>query len=494
MRGHVTPRTCVTSSAKRLMPDASFPISGAAPWKSAVALVAVSLVSVGSVLWLADLHPASPFALLVLLLGLPAAVWLLQRPLASTVAAVLGLGLIVETGEGIGIGEAAYALYFSTFLITWTTREVVRGGLILETTTDKAVFLFLAGATLSMVWAPLFGTPVGASLKEWYTLMMLAIYFPVRKACTRHRSAIPLLMSALLCVVIFVAIRNMLDYQAVLARAIHSYQIGRGRVLMNDCLLMSASTMVLVWAVFARAWRPRLLLLVCYGLCLIALVVTQSRTFWATHALAAGLLFVLAPSTQKKRMLVSAVAGMLAIFAAGTLLAGENFATIAFTMVNRLLTIQKAVGGDISFLSRFAEAEGALRMIQFNPVLGHGLASKFWFDDILSHATIYTNFVHIGYVGLWFTFGLWGVVLILTAWIGALVGGIRAYFSTGAEAATRVAGLGSALCLSVLLLSNFTSPVFELDDTIFMMGLLIAFSSGAWQRARVSPSPPPAST
>lgn len=464
----------------------------ALPWKWAIVLAATALGMVGAALWAGDLRPASPLLPLILLLGVPAGIWLLRRPVASILVAVMGLGLIVETEEGLGIGEVLYALYFGAFLTTWTVRALLRGKPILPTLVDKAIFLFLAGATLSMLWAPLYGTSIVASLKEWYTLLMLAIYFPVRTLCVRHEKSIPILMGALLAVIVFVALRNILNYQAILANAIYSYQVGRGRVVMNDCLLMSASSMVLVWAAFARTWRPRIALLACYSVCLVALVVTQSRTFWVTHALAAGLLFVLAPGGPRKRMLAGAVVGVVAIGIGGVLLAGENFGTIAFTMLNRLFTIQKAVGGDISFLSRLSETEGALRMIRFNPILGHGLATRFTFNDILSHATLSTTFVHIGYVGMWFTFGLWGMVLLLSAWVGASVSGLRAYFSSHAPASARIAGLGSGLCLAVLLLSNFASPVFEMDDTIFMMGLLLAFSSAAWQIARSSSPPSPA--
>lgn len=475
------------------MPDASTSkIRQDLTWKAAVALSSVALGMVGVAVWAAGLNVGAPLLPLVLLLGVPAGVWLLRRPVASAVAAVMGLGLVVETGEGLGAGEVLYALYFAAFLVTWTVRALLRGDSILPTLIDKAVFLFLAGATLSMLWAPLYGTSVLASLKEWYTLLMLAIYFPVRTLCVRYEQSIPILMAALLAVIVFVALRNIFNYQAILANAIYSYQVGRGRVVMNDCLLMSASSMVLVWAAFARTWRPRIGLLACYAVCLVALVVTQSRTFWVTHALAVGLLFALAPSGPRKRMLGGAVIGAVAIGMGGVLLAGENFGTVAFTMINRLFTIQKAVGGDISFLSRLSETEGALRMIRFNPVLGHGLATQFTFNDILSHATLSTAFVHIGYVGMWFTFGLWGVTLLLVVWIGAAVSGLRAYFAKHAPASARIAGLGSGLILAVLLLSNFASPVFEMDDTIFMMGLLIAFSSASWQIARSSPSPSPA--
>jgi O-antigen ligase len=471
----------------RLMPDAV--LHAPAPRLArALATGAAALGLVGAALWLGGLNAASPLLPLVVLVGVPGAVWLLRRPTASVVAALLGLALIVQTGEGVGVGEVLYALYYTAFLATWTVRHLLAGTRILETVVDKAVFLFLVGATLSVLWAPLYGTPLVAAVKEWYTLMMLAIYFPVRHLCAQDERAIPLLMGTLLAVALFVSLRNVLNYQAILAQAIYSYQVGRGRVIMNDCLLMASATMVLVWAAFAQAWRPRLVLLACYSVCLVALVVTQSRTFWVTHALAAGLLFALAPAAPRRRMLVGALAGALAIGVGGAVLVGENFGAIAFTMINRLLTIQQALGGDISFLSRLSESRGALQMIAFNPILGHGLATTFFYTDILGRVTASTSFVHIGYVGMWFTYGLWGLVLLLVAWLGALIGGLRAYFAQHTRAATRVAGLGSALILTVLLLSNFASPVFELDDTIFLMGLLFAFSSAAWYRARTSPS------
>lgn len=468
------------------MPDLApaAPLERADVLVAAVAVTAVGLATAIAAPWLA-------LALVAAVGALPLAAWLFRRPLAATCVALLGLVIVVETGEGLSLAEAAYALYYVSFLGYWfLTRVVVQRARVLVTLADRAVLLFLIGATLSIGWAPLFGASVVAALNEWYAVLMLAIYFPVREVCVRYRYGLEAVMGTLLIVVVFVALRNVLDYQTLLANAVQSYKLGRGRVVSNDCLLMSATTFVLVWAAFARTMRPRLILLACYSVCLAALIVTQSRTFWVTHALAAALLFAIAPASSKQRMLLGALVAGAAFFAGGYTFIGPDFGVVLFTMFNRLLTVQQALGGDISFLSRLFEAQGALEMIRLNPILGHGLAAQFAFYDILVDFTEYTSFVHIGYVGLWFTFGLWGVVLVLTFWIAALVQGARAYATRGASAPARVAGLAAALCLFVLLISNFASPVFELDDTIYMMGLLLGVAGGAHLRARAETSAP----
>src|SRR5690606_4999639 len=119
---------------------------------------------------------------------------------------------------------------------------------------------------------------------------------------------------------------------------------------------------------------------------------------------------------------------------------------------------------DLSLLSRFAEAQGALARIEQNPILGHGVGVPYAFNDILSHTTITRTFIHIGYLYLWYTFGLLGGGLALFWWGRSLWCGLKTYRVREAPLLLRLGGLAAAATLVAFTLSASTSNPFYHKD------------------------------
>jgi O-antigen ligase len=151
--------------------------------------------------------------------------------------------------------------------------------------------------------------------------------------------------------------------------------------------------------------------------------------------------------------------------------------------IQRFSSIAESGSQDISLLSRVYEARGALSDFAFNPIIGHGPGTEFTFWNIINHGTQTSNFIHNGYVSLLFKHGVLGFVLVLTAWIGSVVAGLRAFHARSATGITRAVGLAAAAALIGFLLSSLAAPLFTLDDTTFNVAVLMGLACGSHARA-----------
>jgi O-antigen ligase len=107
------------------------------------------------------------------------------------------------------------------------------------------------------------------------------------------------------------------------------------------------------------------------------------------------------------------------------------------------------------------------------------------FYDIAHASTDQDAFVHNGYVGLWYKFGLWGLGMMLFFWARSIWRGIQAFRLSDASYWVRMAGLAAGISLVAFTLSALTSNPFYLKDSIFVFGLLASIAAGSYHRGRV---------
>ncbi len=337
---------------------------------------------------LALYHPALAFVPIAALVAAPLLVWLFRRPLLNVAVFLGGFVLIVSHGDDFSIGEVLYGLYWMLFMVHWgVTRVIVYREPILGDVVSKALFLFLLTLLLSSPLALVFGTPFGDMVSQLRAVAMIATFFPVREAVARYDGALPLLLWVLIGTWCFVALRNLFSYQTIIANAVQSYQVGRGRVIMNDDILMSASTCLTAWVLFAKQWRQRVTLMLAFLLCFAALLLTQSRSYWVSYALTVGVLFALSPPRTRVALLIAIGMSILAFGAAAQILLGDKFTVMLAGFIQRFSSIAESGSQDISLLSRVYEAQGALSDFVFNPIIGHGPGTEFTHWNIIDHGT-----------------------------------------------------------------------------------------------------------
>ena len=164
---------------------------------------------------------------------------------------------------------------------------------------------------------------------------------------------------------------------------------------------------------------------------------------------------------------------------------GPSLLLVATGFIDRLA--QLGGGRDLSMTERYVEAAAALEHVRLNPIIGHGLGTPFRFYNILYHFTTETNYIHIGYIAVWYKFGLWGLALYGTLWLRSLVLTFRAGYGAGSRRLPpleRALALGATAGLVCLALPAFTVNFFFEDDTLATFAILTALGSSLYYRSR----------
>ena len=432
---------------------------------------------------------APPLALLAapgLLLGLATGWVLLRHPLANLVV-VLALSVFtIGYEKGVQIEEVVYGLYYLGYLAGWFgLRMVVLREPVARNSGERALLIFLVAVfALTPVWF-LLGADFGQYQSEAVALANLAFFFPVREAIERDRRALLLIVGVVLWIPVFIAVRNLINYRELIAQVVVADVLTGRRVSVNDLVLM-------VGAVFstglASAVRSRVAVAALIGviaLCGAALAVTQSRAMWVMVVFGAVLTFGLGRAVQRRRVVVGGVLVVGLVGLAAIVLLGDELAVIAGAFLERLLTVRTAATSDISFMSRLYEARGALAYVRKNPILGYGLGNNYTYFDIILQNTLTRGFMHNGYVGLVFHFGIWGPPLVITFWVHAIREGLRAHWrGAAADPLAAAAGLSASLVLIAFVASTITANPFYNSDSLLVFGLMGGVACGAYARVR----------
>ena len=133
-------------------------------------------------------------------------------------------------------------------------------------------------------------------------------------------------------------------------------------------------------------------------------------------------------------------------------------------------------------MNRFRETGAVLEKIAANPLIGHGPGVAYLFFDIVHQSTDTDSFVHNGYIGLWYKYGLWGLGLVLYFWYSVVRLGLKAFRSDTTERWTRLAGLAGAVPLIALTISTLTQNPFFLKNYLFIIAIAAGLAAGAGQR------------
>ncbi len=432
---------------------------------------------------------------LLLLLAVPGAA---LGALAAAVVArssklnfILVMALSVLTigfEEGIQLSEVFYGLYYVSYLAGWFfLRVFVYREPITRYVGDQALLAFLFGIVASTAWSFSLGGDLPEYIGGMSALAYFAFYFPMREACIRWDDGVRLSLILLFWIAVFVAVRNLMMYQELLAQAILANYIRNRRVVMNDNVLMASTIAGMALLSAATQWRYRLLMAACVTATLLALLITLSRAQWVTVLFGFGLIVLLGRGVQRRQALLWIVGGGVFVSLFLLVIAGNKVTAVLEGLTSRFASLSGASSRDLSLISRAYEARGALQMIRHNPVLGYGVGVPFPYFDIISQVTFRHTLIHNGYVSLWYRFGLWGPLLLFTAWLGAIRRGLSLWRRDDVPLLSRAAAFSCAIALICYFLSTMVANPFHNSDGILYFALMGGIASGT--HARHTPRP-----
>jgi O-antigen ligase len=430
--------------------------------------------------WLAPhLLPLVPLGLV----GLVGAGFLFQRPLLNLTVVLFGFTIVLNPNPGVQLPELLYGLYYLAYLGHWYTRHLLISPVpVLRSIEDRtALFLLVAGVTLSLILAAALGHPLEYVRTDLQGFLMFAFYFPVKEACRRHKIAPYLVAGVVVWFGVFVATRNFLNFRQILLGATEVWHVADARPGFNELHLMVAPLILLVLTLVVRERRLQALSLALFLFTFAGLILTKSRSFWVSVALGVLTLYVLFERDRRRRMLVLMGAGV-ALCAGLVIVFFGDLAVVLFQgLINRFGTLQSAATQDMSLVNRFNEASALWVRIKANPWLGYGLGAPYDYYSWVYSATLRWTYIHIGYLGLWFKLGLWGMVGMLLFWARATWQGLRVYRNASASPLHRALGLAAVSALVAMTLTTITHNPFMTMDTMIVFAMLTGIAVGLRQ-------------
>jgi len=402
-------------------------------------------------------------------------VWSATSVHAWITIVILGhTALFMQKTEGVSLSEIVFALYFFGFIALWFFDRWSNADYSFSRSRgDRALFLFLLLATLSVFPALLHENKMELWLREWNVFLFLLLYFPLREILHANRGRV-LVYGALVLVSAVIAVDNFIEYRAGALVAQFVWELIGARTAENEALSMA---MVLggtaAW-INVRTKAGQLLSLVIVSLFTLALLLTFSRGYWIATLMGVCVIYYFSRREERRRLLwllsIVVVAGSLTLL----IFFYDIFTGLLSTLGYRFITASKGAA-DISLANRLVEYDAIWKAIQNNPIVGAGLGAEITFYSLLRKTTQHTIYSHNAYLYLWFKLGIAGLLVFLIAFVDKVREGIRSarvdqYFSDG-SAEGRPFVLASVAILTAMLLLSFTSPQFYSRDSILVMSI-----------------------
>lgn len=435
-----------------------------------------ALASTGSVPYLIALPAA--------VLGVIAVGILLAYPFLNLMIAILGFVLIASNEAGFQVIEIAYAAYLFAFLLTWFLRHAIsESSEILTEKTDMALALFLGLLPATLILTYFFHGDFLVAFSELISLSMLLVYFPVKHTVVHHRIGPRLMLTTVVIMSVVIAIVNSFEYASDLSNATHLSHISGSRVVVNDALLTIGSLMSLTLLVYARSPISLLFSASAVAFTFAGLVMTQARGAWLAFMLGMFVLFLIVRTRERIKILTTGTIIGVLIIGIGYVLIGPFLNVILEGIVERFGTIATSFTQDLSLVNRFRETQAVFEKIIMNPLIGYGPGVSYVFYDIVHQSTDTDSFVHNGYIGLWYKYGLWGLGLVLYFWYSTVKLGLRAFRNEATDYWTRLAGLAGAIPLVALTITTLVGNPFFLKNQLFIIAIAAGLAVGAGERS-----------
>lgn len=449
----------------------------------------VGLVAGGSLLVLLLIWWKPPW-----LLGLPIALTgalivsaLARRPLVHLALVLAGFVAISGHQPGLQVQEIVYGLYYLSFLAVWFAYRLIdQPGELIRRPEDKAIAFFLIYASAGVGLTYVFGGKLNSFIGEWLSISMLAFYWPARYYTERDERAAKWILGVLVWFALFGTIRNLLFFQDALQSAEQMWQILRGRVKLNEIFFISGCMIGVVGSLYVRSGKVRLGAISLFIVSFASLILTRSRGYWAAFALAMFVIFFFVDAKKKAITLGAAAFGFTGFILVGLLFFPTYFELVTASLIQRLSTFATAFTNDVSLINRMYETKAVLWKWAKNPILGYGMGTPYQYFYMLPTGkfTMHWPFVHNGYAGLLYKFGLIGTSAMAVFYLRGVWNGIQLFRSSDTVRFAQAVGLiCAAFLIGEMLVANTSNP-FIISDGNLLIALTVALATGL--RARTT--------
>ena len=452
-------------------------------WPLASSLVAGGAVAVAAVVWLVAQGSTSVWVVAAVV-GAGLALALARPSPVVRLAGVLALqGAQIGGGAGLTAGEVVAGLALVGYIGHWYVSAWLSGRPVVTSLFDAAALTWgTVGFAAAAVLGVLFGPDAYDFRADVLATIPFLLYLPVKDVCLRHeRGAVA--VAAVLCAFgLLATVQNAVQFRTVIADAARAYEIADARFITGETSITAGLLLALAGVATVRGRALRLVLIGLAGVLLGGLLLTKSRGFWVSNLLGLAAMVVVARPAARRRLVVYGALGVAALGAVAVALYGDQLVLIAAGTISRFATLSTAGSSDISLLNRFAESRGAWEMIRVNPVLGYGWGVQVTHYSLIAQGTSHWAFIHNGYLALWLKTGLWGLALMMSVWVGAMIRSARSVRSARAGRTARAVALGAGATMTAFTPVAFSSNPFSILDQMLVVTLVLALAHGVADR------------
>lgn len=372
---------------------------------------------------------------------------------------------ILENSPGIQPIEVPFYIV-SGITILYLFVELVTGRFVIETNLDRLFLFFLCLLPVGVIVGIINGASPYLAVGETTYFFGVLAYFPLRKHLNKRQFEL-ILTSIIGLIIVYVLVRNIINYRQLIVQAILSWQAEKARVAANEVILMIGALFCLSSAALAKARVKQFFFTLCFILFLGGLILTQSRGYWLAFAFGALLIFYSINGSGKLRILLT----FLLLSSSSIIIANIFFSDFLNVIVNGLLERFSTLGStklDISLQERVLESETVFKMMLSNPIAGYGFGYTYTKKILFYSFFEETSYVHNGYLAIWLKLGLLGLITNLSIWIVSIRNSIKLY-RTSATEKTQVISLTILGSVFGIMVVNMTSPqVLTFESTLFV--------------------------
>jgi len=387
--------------------------------------------------------------------------------------------LTFDQDPGTNMREAIYYAFIAGVVSIMLPYLALTGKWRLNQGLDRVYLVFFIFFMYAIVLGFVTGGVMKNRIDDISLMFPILTYFVLRDQIIDDK-IVRNIVIVLVIMMLFVAFRNIRNYQQILIEAVMSWQVQKARVAKNEVFLMLGAVGFFILQAYQTKWISRLFYLGLFGFLFAGLILTQSRGYWLAFLVAIFVFFIVSePRVRIRALVTSSILGFVVITIAFT-----YYYSATMIVVENLAHRFSLTGGaklDSSLLERVYETQTVWELVKANPIAGYGFGFTYQRYGLIAGYWIQTSYLHNGYLALWFKMGFFGMMaaigyLVMTARTGFRI------FRSAELLLPRIVGLIILCQIAGMMVVNITSPQFLGFDSMLLLAVMGAVAASLADR------------
>ena len=439
----------------------------------ALAIASFALVSL--IMLYIGIYRQNEYIVLGIILGSALIYFFIKYPRFWLYTITFSLFIFFRKSEvGVSILDVIAAFLYLVTLFSWFFWQIaIKRAKLVTNLGDWFILAFFILLFSNSIIAVIHGVSFLDWIRE-YSIMALALfYFPYRYYFSDEKYLKRLLI-LLAAVCILTELQQLYDYYQIgMANVVYAYQILISARI-NQALFTTTTAFGILAILFEKKFLRQFIYIILTIISAFALISSFSRTFWLILLIQLVIFIIILPAKEKIKLITYSIA-FSTVLILTVMIAFEGGTTVALKAYEYRLSSSTQGRKDPSVQARLAEYKVVLKRISEYPMGGNGLEKKFSFFNPIAHASAHTSITHNGFLFLFYKIciplSLFYIFFLLYFTIKSFI-----LFFRSKENFYKILSLGSFCGLLVMIISDFSTTLFNVRDGVFVMAFAFAFT------------------